>query len=239
MLSRLNKGLTLGIILLPLWAAAAFAAPAVQIPDDTFDFGKVAQHAKVNHTFWIKSTGSDTLRITKVVPGCGCTQAPLEDSVLAPGDSASLEIIFSTLSYRGYLSKRPYLETNISDEKIYLKIMAELMPHPEEMKPIRLLPHRLDVSQFTTKPRRRAAFKIENMTDQTLRIIPVDTVSKDFDVTLPDKVGPGQTAEGMVIVHKDAVKKAFEQSITFEVDDEERSRFSLPVQRKYRPRDKK
>ncbi|MDH4156276.1 MAG: DUF1573 domain-containing protein [candidate division Zixibacteria bacterium] len=237
MLSRSIRNLILGIILLLVWAAAASAAPAVQIPDDAFDFGKVAQHAKVNHTFWIKSTGSDTLRITAVVPGCGCTQAPLKDSVLAPGDSTSLEIVFSTLSYRGYITKRPYLETNASDEKTYLKIVAELIPYPEEMKPIRLWPHRLDVSQFTTKPRRRAGFKIENMTDQTLRIIPVDTVSKDFDVTLPDKVGPGETVEGMVIVHKDAVEKAFEQSITFELDDEEGSRFSLPVQRKYRPRD--
>ena len=72
------------------------AAPQIQIPETTFNFGKAPQRAVVSHVFWIKSVGTDTLVIKKVIPGCGCTKAPLKDSVLAPGDSTSLEIILAT-----------------------------------------------------------------------------------------------------------------------------------------------
>jgi len=229
------------VVLINISVPFVSAAPAIEIAGPVFDFGKVTQHTDISHTFWIKSVGTDTLRILKVEPGCGCTKAPLRDSVLAPGDSTDLEIIFSTRSYRGYVSKKPYLETNIGDEdedRVFLKIQAELIPNPDDMTPIHLKPYQLDVSQFTQKPRRKAHFKIINVTDQTYEITPVDTSYKYFDVELPKKIGPGETVEGTVIVHDDALEKEFYQSITFELNDDGNSRFSLPVQRKYRPNKK-
>ncbi len=213
------------------------ADPALTIGEDTFDFGKVCQHAKVSHTFWIKSTGTDTLVINKVIPGCGCTRAPLQDSVLAPGDSTSLEIIFSTKSYRGYVSKRPYVETNIGDEKYYVKIKSELLPRPEEARPLTLTPFRLDVSQFTKKTRRKASFSVENHTDVSYKITLIDH-GQSFDVELPPEIGASATIEGVVTVHEDAVETDFEQSLTFELDDDGKTRYSVPVKRKFRPQKK-
>jgi hypothetical protein len=34
-----------------------------------FDFGYVPQNSTISHTFWLYSTGEDTLRIDRVVPG--------------------------------------------------------------------------------------------------------------------------------------------------------------------------
>ncbi|NOY88562.1 MAG: DUF1573 domain-containing protein [FCB group bacterium] len=210
------------------------ANPAFQLSETTFNFGKTAQHIKVNHTFWIKSTGNDTLRITKIVPGCGCTQIPLKDSVLAPGDSVALDIILSTRSYRGYLAKRPYFITNASSEKQYLKIFADLLPKPEESQPVTVKPFKVDVSQFTKLARRRAKFLIVNKSDRDFKIKLIDGNNKDFDVTLPNKVKAGETAEGMIEVHKDAIKKSFEQSFTFQINDDQQSRFTVPVRREYK-----
>ena len=225
-------------VLINISAVFVSASPAIEIPNPVFDFGKVTQHTEISHTFWIKSVGTDTLRILKVEPGCGCTKAPLRDSVLAPGDSTDLEIIFSTRSYRGYVSKKPYLETNIGDDiedKVFMQIKAELIPDPDNMTPIHLKPYQLDVSQFTEKPRRKAHFKIINVTEQAYEINPIDTSYKHFEVDLPRKIGPGETVEGTVIVHENAIEKEFYQSITFELNDDGNSRFSLPIQRKYRP----
>ena len=50
-------------------AGVAQGAPRLTIPETSFDFGYVPQHAKVSHIFWLHSTGDDELKILKVTPG--------------------------------------------------------------------------------------------------------------------------------------------------------------------------
>ncbi len=50
-------------------AGASLAAPRLTIEESTFNFGYVPQHSKVSHHFVLRSTGDDTLKIIKVVPG--------------------------------------------------------------------------------------------------------------------------------------------------------------------------
>ena len=52
-----------------LASGAAFAAPTLIIPNETFDFGFVPQQSEISHEFWLHSVGDDTLKILKVVPG--------------------------------------------------------------------------------------------------------------------------------------------------------------------------
>jgi hypothetical protein len=71
-------------ILLTLVAIAAFIScdsnpvdnnkpvkigPKLSIPESTFDFGYAPTASTVSHTFWLYSTGDDTLRITRINPG--------------------------------------------------------------------------------------------------------------------------------------------------------------------------
>jgi len=230
MMKRWLPGLGLILVL----TSAALAGPAVEITNDSFDFGQTMQHAKVNRVFWVKSVGDETLRINTVNPGCGCTKAPLADSVLAPGDSTALEIIFSTKSYRGPITKRPYILTNASEEKVYLKISAILLPDETPMEPISLIPARLDVSQFSEKPRRVASFLIENHSDRDYKIKLVDGEGKLFEIKLPGKVKAGESVKGRIRVLEGAIQTEFEQSLTFEINDDKQSRFTLPIKRTYR-----
>ncbi|MEW5994137.1 MAG: DUF1573 domain-containing protein [Candidatus Zixiibacteriota bacterium] len=218
-------------------ATVSLAGPAVEIPEPEFDFGRVYQKSKIAHTFWVKSAGDDTLRIVRIVPGCGCTQAPIEDSVIAPGDSTALEIFFTSRSYRGPVAKRPYFETNTGDEKYYVRIKIDLIPDPDTLMPITLNPYTLDVSQFTTMPRRRAKFLIQNKSDREYRLELIDWSKKHFDVTLPGKVKAGETVQGLVTVHEDMVDSEFEQSLTFQINDENNTRYTLPVKRMVRIKD--
>lgn len=218
--------------------AIVLAGPGIKIKDDTFNFGKVIQNTTTTHSYWIKSTGDETLRIIEVVPGCGCTQIPLLDSTLAPGDSTRLDIIFSTKSFVGNVNKRPYVMTNASAEKVGMSIFAEILTDPEMAQPVVLRPARLDVSQFTAQPRRRAAFKIVNKSSEALKLHPVDTAFKSFEVNLPKVIDAGATAEGMVIVRKSAIEKSFKESFTFEVlGAETRELYTLPIERLYRVKD--
>ena len=235
---KYNTIMALAGVMVLLVALPVLAGPAVEIPEPLFDFGRVCQKAQVAHIFWIKSVGDDTLRITRIESGCGCTKAPIGDSMIAPGDSTALEIFFSTKSYRNKVSKRPYLETNAGEGKVYVKISAMLVPEPDTVMPISLSPYNLDVSQFTTKPRRRARFLIENKSDQDYELTLIDWSRRHFDVKLPEQVKAGETANGMVIVHEDMIEAEFEQSLTFAINDSVDTRYTLPVRRMYRVKDR-
>ena len=115
-----------------VFSAAAQAGPDLKIPESTFDFGRVPQLAVVTHGFWLKSTGDDTVRVVRIDPGCGCTEIPLSDSSLAPGDSVLLQIFLNTSRYLGYISKKPEIMTNVSDQPFGLRIYALAVADPEE-----------------------------------------------------------------------------------------------------------
>ncbi len=50
-------------------SVAALAAPRLEMPEASFDFGFTPQNSTISHKFWLKSSGEDSLLILKVVPG--------------------------------------------------------------------------------------------------------------------------------------------------------------------------
>lgn len=222
---------------LTVMITAVRAGPNIEIREDSFNFGRAAQHAVLSHRFKIASTGDDTLIITKIVPGCGCTKAPLADSILAPGEETTLELFFSTKSFRGIVNKKAYLETNIGEAKYYIRFQSELLPQPDTIMPIHLSPSRLDISQFKPKVRRRAKFWIHNKDSVDYRIKVIDYADKVFDVKMPEIVQAHDSAWGGIIIKDEAIPTAFEHSVTFELDDGSGIRYSLPIKRLYRVRE--
>jgi hypothetical protein len=218
--------------------ASPMAGPAVSSPHDTFNFGKVIQNATTTHSFWIKSVGDDTLRILEVVPGCGCTQMPLQDSVLGPGDSTRLDVIFSTKSFVGDVQKHPYLRMNTPADRVSVNIQAEILTDAEAAMPIVVRPAKIDVSQFTVQPRRRAAFQLVNKTAQELEVKALDTAFKSFSVQLPSHIPPSGTVQGIVTVRTDRIPSAFKESFTFEVKRSGTTDiYTIPIERLYRVKD--
>ena len=62
-------GVLLLAVLVLSWVGTADAAPRLSIPESVFNFGYCPQNSAVSHDFWLYSTGDDTLKILKVVPG--------------------------------------------------------------------------------------------------------------------------------------------------------------------------
>ena len=58
-----------GALFLMWGTAQVSAAPRLTIPESAFNFGYVPQNSKISHVFWLYSTGDDSLKILKVVPG--------------------------------------------------------------------------------------------------------------------------------------------------------------------------
>ena len=209
-------------------------APRMTIPETLFDFGYAPQNAKLTHVFWIHSTGDDTLKIIRVKPGWGCTKAPLEKNVLAVGDSTRLEIILHTKRYKNKIIKQPRIESNEGKPDKTVKIQAQIVIQPDSTYPIVISPYKLNISQFGEKVRDEMTFKIENVSDQDVKPIIVDIPDELFEVDIPDKIKAGKTEEAVLKLKEVALDQSFEKTFTIELDDEAKTRFSIPVRRALR-----
>ncbi|MEZ5359185.1 MAG: DUF1573 domain-containing protein [Candidatus Zixiibacteriota bacterium] len=209
-----------------------WATSAVEIPNDSFDFGFVPNNSKTSHTFWLKSVGKDTLKVLKVIPGCGCTQAPLDKKEIAPGDSAALEIIFSSGQRNGKTLKHPAVLTDDGTGRRMLTFNAEVTHEPLTIKPAVFQPYRLFVSRAGGVDITEADFTIENVSDKAISVKVVSSPNGYFKIDLPDKIDPGQKADCKLTIDKSFLENAFEKSVTFEFDDENHTRFSLPIIRR-------
>lgn len=77
-----------------------------------------------------------------------------------------------------------------------------------------------------------AKFEVTNVSDEDLHISLVGTPPGYFQVTLPEVIKAGQTAECKLKVNPEFLAGAFEKSITLELSDMAQSRFTIPVIRR-------
>lgn len=217
-----------------LIVGSAAAAPRMTISELNFNFGYVPQNSHVSHVFWLRSTGDDTLKILKVVPGCGCTKAPLDKEALAVGDSARLEIIFGSGQYQGHVAKRPKIETNVGAPDQFVEFTCNVIMKPDSTYPVIIKPYKLDLSQFGEKVRDKMTFRINNVSDQPLDLTLIAAPSDYVSITLPKSIPAGASADATITLAKAAVDKEFEKSFTFEVSNDNHDRFTVPIKRSLR-----
>jgi len=165
----------------------------------------------------------------------------LEKDTIIAGDSSALEVIFATKSYAHRVKKTPRIYTNIdstitisSKSNAWVAIEADVTPNPDSSYPVVVKPYKIDISQFSEKPRNEVTFTIENVSDKPVELTLISFPDKLVEVDLPKVIEPGKTAEGTLRVKPDAVDQEFEKSFTFEVNDENHTRFTVPIKRMVR-----
>ena len=84
--------------------SAATADPKIQI-NTKYDFGTVAQGAKVDMKYDLKNVGDAPLKIGPIHPSCGCTDVTSTLNVVPPGKTASIKAVFNSGGYRGKVTK--------------------------------------------------------------------------------------------------------------------------------------
>ena len=97
--------LLFGVLL--LGGVRVSAGSQVEIINSTINFGYVTQNKLVTTDFWIKSTGDDTLKITTLWSGCGCTEIPLADSSIARVTRYPCESSFRAAGFRVLSTSAP------------------------------------------------------------------------------------------------------------------------------------
>ena len=222
-------------VTLALASSPVLAELPLVISPGTHNFGKIPQHAVANKRFWIKSTAPKPIKISHVIPDCGCTNVMLLDSTIARGDSVALDLIFHSRAFVGYMTKRPAVKIEGSNENAVIQFYAEVLVKPETARPLVMEPVKVDVSQFGEKVRRKGTFKLTNFTAFDLNIQVVDSSFKSFEINIPTVIKAGKSIEGQVIVRKEYIETEFEEAFTIELNDDGRTRYAIPVFRLYHP----
>ncbi len=101
--------------------------PDIEFETPAYDFERARAGVPVHHDFIFKNTGTKELRIDRVKPICGCTVTGDFETVLAPGASGKLPIMFETKKFRGKVSKSISVYTNVKGkEEVKIVIKGEV-----------------------------------------------------------------------------------------------------------------
>jgi hypothetical protein len=107
------KGCSLAWLLFLCIPAGVLGQPRLDlVGGNTFGFGDVYAGDKVTHQLTLRNTGTDTLIISDVSAGCGCTGTLMSSSHIPPAGSGILSISFNSARLAGPTQKVVTLNTN-------------------------------------------------------------------------------------------------------------------------------
>ncbi len=79
-----------------------------------WDFGKAKEGKVLKHNFIFKNEAKGNLKIEKLGSSCGCMVPQAKKKILAPQESAIIEVNFNTKGYSGEVSQFVYVNTDNS-----------------------------------------------------------------------------------------------------------------------------
>ncbi len=112
-----------------------------------------------------------------------------------------------------------------------MTIHANCVQRPDSTFPVVVKPYKLDISQFGDRTRDRMNFTITNVSEGDVSLALVAGLVDIGTVELPETIKAGQSARGQIVLNADVLEDDFEKSFTFEVGEETKTRFTVPVKR--------
>jgi hypothetical protein len=92
--------------------ATNVAGPKIQFQTPVYDFGKAKVGDPIKHTFIFTNIGNQTLELSNVRPGCGCTAAGEWTRKVEPGQTGSIPIQMNSASLNGHVMKTVTVDSN-------------------------------------------------------------------------------------------------------------------------------
>lgn len=185
------------IILLTVFALAvgtADAQPKIRM-QSKHDWGRLDPTYSTVPAFELKATipvanvGTDTLRILDVHPSCGCTTAPILDSVLAPGEETAIEVLMVAPTGNGRITKYITVMTNEPVDAAHsLEITADIQ------RPVQLSGSYIGFNKGIAGTEIQGEFSVINKSPDTL-VVSDGTVEYEgrFVTALPLAIPPDES----------------------------------------------
>lgn len=231
-ITRIMSMLAIGAVITCL--SVAVSAQELEKPLDatidfserSFNFGFLPKGVHALHTYTIKNKGTDTLRIIKVSPTCGCTSAPLGKSDIGPGDSTRLDVFFDSKKFSGKVTKKiSILSNDPKDPYTDISFTARVdRVHPF----ITAKPNVIE-----TEGKNASAYKVKltNTGTDPLEIKIVSSSEPYIEAKLSrEKIEAGRSIDLIVKIKEkyEAYKDPW-YSVTLETNDPQRYRLTIPM----------
>ena len=96
--------------------------PKFEFNETAWDFGKIVEGEKVEHTFKFKNTGESDLIISNCSASCGCTIPNSPKEPIAPGESGNIKVEFNSAGKSDLVTKDITILANTNPVKTMLQI---------------------------------------------------------------------------------------------------------------------
>lgn len=204
----------------------------VYVEEYDFNFGYMPSDAFVSHSYWLFSHGKDSLKILRVKPACGCTKAPLIKEVLAPGDSAPVELVFhANAGQRGHAQKSATVTVNDNNKgNFQLQFSAEIYntAAPDSLTPISL--SKSMVKWDPTNKSSRQTITLKNGSGMAIGYKIVSSPKGFVNVDAkPGLIQPGKTVDMSFAIAGEFTGLEFQKSLTLECNDVKKTRYTIPL----------
>jgi hypothetical protein len=160
-------------------ASAPTTGPKIDFAETTFNFGKVKVGEVVKHSFVFTNSGSSTLNILEVKPGCGCTTAGTWDKTVEPGKTGSIPLQFNSTGFGGPVTK---MATVTSSDTAHSNVVLQLTG--TVWRPIDTTP---TMAMFNVSP--------DDQTNEVKTIHIVSNVDEPITLSAPEISSPSFKAE--------------------------------------------
>jgi hypothetical protein len=152
---------------------------------------------------------------------------------LAVGDSTEIELVFNSGRYKGIVHKSANVMLNDTAASIVrISLSAEVVENPDSTFPLVISPPRLDFTPVEGKKVMEKQVKIRNISQEEIRVKVVDSPFGFSKIKLSDeKIKPSEEIDLKVRVNRELKEDSFKKSITLELNDKTKTRFTIPVKR--------
>jgi hypothetical protein len=239
-LTNINK-LTLKVCykstLLACLLSAVFFGPSfaenpaeIEVVGATFDFGYVPYGVTVKQRVKLINHGDSILRITKLIPGCGCTRMSPDRWEALSGESLFVDLFLDTKKIgRGHFQKSPKINTNYpSVRRIETKMTGVASNQGDFPLPVELSSKEIVVNR---KNPNSTSISIKNVSKDDLTVkLAAAPLDPHVVITLPStQLTAGRTEVIKVEIDEGTLPDKISDSFTIHFNDIHKTRITIPI----------
>ncbi len=206
--------------------------PVLEASTENFDFGFTIHNSTIVHKLWLKSTGTDTVKIKDIQTGCSCTTMPLSQKEIAPGDSVEVTISWDTQRTYGPVKRYPRIYYDGAEKPLRLSLFTNVQNVPDTNLSVIIRPFKFEMGKLPSKSVDSLEFKIRNNTDKEIGAFLVSHALEKCEIVFPGLLPARSDSYGYIKIKPEFIKQEFEESITLRFDHEDKYYITVPIRRK-------
>ena len=157
--------------------------PALSCDQPVYDFGEHDNTRDVEHTFVLKSIGTESVAISQVRAGCGCSKTDLSTNTIAPGATATLTTRVCIKGLQGPKRTTVYVHSNDPAHPIY-----QLQLAGKAVSDVEIEPRMVSLQWHSGEALPAARVSIVNKSDLPFLVTGIEALSSPFVATVATNV---------------------------------------------------